>query len=135
MPRGARKDQFVTALLFKNGLFQDRKSFVSLDTKLFLAGDDWTAQKVRVWKRDKYTCQIGKHPLDDSAIADPDHIVKKSKGGDDSLSNLRTVCREHHNERHPEKRLHFTQGLNAAYADRKAEAHKEFDRINPSEEQ
>ena len=74
-------------MLYANGLFTNRRSFVSLGAKLYLSGDDWAAQKIRVRRRDKFVCQIGKHHLDDadSPLSNPDHIVKKSNGGDDSL--------------------------------------------------
>lgn len=40
---------------------------------------------------------------------DVDHIVKRSKGGTDDLSNLRLLCRRHHERRHPEKQTQWSR--------------------------
>ena len=49
----------------------------------------WTAIKKAVWKRDKGQCQN----CGSSYALEVDHIFPKAKGGDDSLGNLRLLCR------------------------------------------
>ncbi len=44
---------------------------------------------------------------------DAHHIIHRSKGGDDSLENLVTLCWNCHRAQHPEKQTRFTKGLNA----------------------
>jgi len=62
-------------------------------------GRPWQRKRERVFKRDKYLCQICLqagiiNPVD---LHGPnhgvcDHIKPKSRGGDDSESNLQTIC-------------------------------------------
>jgi len=125
MPRGAKRDAIMTDWLFAIGLLSDKESFVSIDSDLYLHGTDWEAQKARVWLRDKGKCQLCKKSCYDG-IADPDHIVKRSKGGDDSLGNLRTVHRECHEKRHPEKQVRFGEG--------RQEATEQFSKLYPKGE-
>ena len=106
MPRGAKEDVGTTRRLREAGLLVDEGSFVSTDGRLFLRGKDWERQKENVWFRDKGKCQLCGRPCYDG-IADPDHIVKRSKRGDDSLGNLRTAHRLCHEKRHPEKQVRF----------------------------
>jgi 5-methylcytosine-specific restriction protein A len=56
----------------------------------------WMKIRERVWERDGGLCQYpyGKHPVDLKS-ANIDHI-KSGKLADNSLSNLRTLCRQHH---------------------------------------
>jgi hypothetical protein len=61
MPRGARKDKSVTALLFRNGIFADKRSFVSSnynEPHLFLFGADKSAQRVRVFIHHRNKCCV-----------------------------------------------------------------------------
>lgn len=112
MPRGHRIDKPVTRMMLREGYFTDARSFVSLpdgddcDSHVFLYGEDWTTQKARAWNRSKGICGICNKTI--WSCADPDHIVKRSKGGSDDIGNLRTVHRECHEKRHPEKRLQWT---------------------------
>jgi len=96
MPRGAKRDAIMTDWLFAIGLLSD-----------------------------KGKCQLCKKSCYDG-IADPDHIVKRSKGGDDSLGNLRTVHRECHEKRHPEKQVRFGEG--------RQEATEQFSKLYPKGE-
>lgn len=108
-----------TAWLHDVGLLTDKGSFRGLPTErypngpLHLEGADWLRQKQLIWKRDKGRCQLCRKPIyedhfsEEFGLGDPDHIVKRSEGGDDSLGNLRCTHRQCHNERHPEKRVRF----------------------------
>jgi 5-methylcytosine-specific restriction endonuclease McrA len=103
--RGAKRDQAETAA--RN--FDDAKSFISLDGREFLAGDDWKEQKAKVWKRDKGMCQsmFSGFYLCGAKAVHVHHVVRKSRGGDDSLDNLVCLCAAHHREAHPEKQTRF----------------------------
>lgn len=116
--RRHKPDRPVTRMMIREGYFKSADSFVSLpdgddnESHVFLKNQDWIEQKGRVWQRDKQVCALcGKH-VDMVGIADPDHIVKRSKGGSDDMGNLRTVHRDCHNKRHPEKRLRFGESVN-----------------------
>lgn len=105
MPRGAKKDTAVTKLLFRNGLFLDRRSFVSLhgnEPHLFLKGEDVSAQRLRVWYRSKNRCAICKKEFvfeyyDEWEM---DHKQGGLVGRCDCLHNLRIVCPECHRKKH-----------------------------------
>ena len=102
MPHGARKDTAVTKLLFKNGLFLDRRSFVSLNANephLYLKGDDMSAQRIRVLRRDKTVCQKCRKQLT-SGDGEAHHKIHRGKGGFDDLANLEWICRECHRGEH-----------------------------------
>jgi len=119
MPRGHKIDLERTAWMVAIGWHTDPASFVSREGKLLLHGDDWERMKQRVWLRDKGKCKLCKKSCWDgeSAIADPDHIVKRSDGGGDELSNLRVLCRACHNARHPEKQVRFGKYCEQAVKD------------------
>lgn len=106
MPRGQHKDvQATEAMNFKN-----EGSFIALDGRMFLAGEDWKAQKQRVFFRDKAECQWCHRNIDAAYEEwDADHIQKRSKGGSDDLSNLRLIHRwSCHFDRHPEFQPRWT---------------------------
>ena len=44
---------------------------------------------------------------------DPDHIVKRSKGRDDRISNLQALCGFHHDLKHPEFKPRWTKRASA----------------------
>lgn len=105
MPRGQKRDLQATAAAG----FLDPESFVSLDGRLFLAGEDWKAQVQKVFVADKGICQLCYKPIDtDYQIWDADHVVRRSDGASDDLLNLRLVHRTCHIKRHAEKQTHWT---------------------------
>ena len=60
---------------------------------------DWQERRIRVFKRDGFRCvYCGK-----KGELHCDHIIPPSEGGSHEEWNLRTVCRDHHLEWHPEK--------------------------------
>lgn len=102
--RGHKRDLIET----KRAHFKDSRSFVSLEGHLFLQGKDWNEQKIRVLARDNFTCQGCHRAFDlDYDLIDPHHIVKKSDGGSDDLSNLVSLHRNCHSKFHPEKQTQF----------------------------
>lgn len=57
----------------------------------------WRRTRLAVIARDMGICQLC--GLLVTGSPDIDHIVEKSKGGDDSMSNLRTTCHSCHAKR------------------------------------
>jgi hypothetical protein len=116
-------------MMIREGYFQDKRSFISLpgddgESHVFLKGRDWEDQKSRVWQRDKGHCKICGF-FCDGCFADPDHIIKRSKGGSDDIGNLRTVHRTCHNKRHPEKQV--------GWSAQKQQAHRDFAEVMDKE--
>ncbi len=60
-------------------------------------GTRWRHVRALVLGRDHYLCQRCGQPAGSSAHAD--HIVPKSDGGQDSMSNLQTLCHDCHNRK------------------------------------
>lgn len=64
--------------------------------------EDWNKRRKKVYKRDNYECQsCGKRggPYGDFELH-ADHITPISEGGSHKLSNLRTLCKTCHVQRH-----------------------------------
>jgi 5-methylcytosine-specific restriction protein A len=55
----------------------------------------WKERRLRVLERDGYVCQL-RFPGCLGNASQVDHIVQPEAGGDDSLENLRAVCRKCH---------------------------------------
>lgn len=110
MPRGARVDLRAT----KAAKLKDRRSFVSIEGKLYLRGKDLSEMRERVFERDGWKCVdmpksvsfkdrcTGKLELS--------HKIRKSSGstkenslGSDDMENLVCRCTYHH-------RLHDLRG-------------------------
>ena len=130
MPRGARKDVAVSKLLYENGIFLDRRSFVSLNANephLFLKGDDMIVQRQRVWQRDKGFCRSCKRkgvrkylsPLE----SELHHIQHRGKGGSDDKGNLEIIC----------STCHRTEHVRPHFGERRRQAIEEFNKVNPPE--
>jgi len=63
---------------------------------------NWRALRAYILQRDSYRCQIASEIC--TVYADTvDHIVERSRGGEDVPANLRACCRACHNRRHPDK--------------------------------
>lgn len=100
---------------------------------------DWTERKMYIQKRDRYTCQICGTTviLDTQAAIDTrdhaslarlqvHHKIPLSKGGDNSLDNLISLCFDCHEDQHPHmlySKLNYykTKARNARRPDRIAE--------------
>jgi hypothetical protein len=64
MPRGAKMDLTVTSNLREARIFEDERSFVSLDGHLFLRGLDKSKVRKQVFIKHKDRCVICGHMLD-----------------------------------------------------------------------
>jgi len=68
------------------------------------AGSEWERIRCQVLERDDFCCQY----LEDGEICGEaemplhvHHVVPKGRHGGDELSNLVTLCEEHHQKMHP----------------------------------
>lgn len=88
--------------------FQDRRSRIGYrpDGSEFwdLCGVDVGIQRNRVFLRDKARCQECGKALGWSEC-EMDHVRSRGKGGDDSLSNLQTLCPPCHRKKHVRTRF------------------------------
>jgi len=75
--------------------YLDERSYVCLDGKEVLYGEDWKTRKFDLWQRCNGRCEY--YIRCNAEAADPHHIIPRSKGRDDRLSNLQALCRYHHN--------------------------------------
>jgi 5-methylcytosine-specific restriction endonuclease McrA len=89
--------------------FSDPRSRVMQDGREILYRLDWQARRLECIARDHGECRYfdGTLAKCDMQADDADHIIKRSKRRDDRLENLRSLCRFHHNLRHPEFRTRF----------------------------
>lgn len=65
-----------------------------------LSNNSWGKQRMRVLVRDNFRCQAEGCRVDYLSQLTVHHIVPKSAGGSDNLSNLVTLCRRHHEALH-----------------------------------
>lgn len=66
---------------------------------------DWDARRRATYQRDDYTCQNcgatgGRQARGNGAVLHAHHIVPRSRGGSNALSNLQTLCESCHNNVH-----------------------------------
>lgn len=71
-------------------------------------GEEWQKQRMRALVRDDFTCQAHKLGLCDEPCTENrlrflhvHHIEERQYGGSHNLSNLVTLCRQHHVQLHP----------------------------------
>jgi len=64
--------------------------------------DDWDERRRRVYERDGYTCQScgSQGGKAGNTELHAHHIIPISRGGSNKLSNLTTLCKECHNQKH-----------------------------------
>ena len=76
--------------------YLDRASFCTTTGKEFLGPKDWETLRIDVFVRDNHRCvKCGRvvPMLGDLGVrGECDHIIKRSQGGDDSLTNLQLLC-------------------------------------------
>lgn len=75
--------------------YADPRSYGSVDGREYLFGKDKVRRYWNVWRRDKHRCVVCAVYIPFSEM-EPDHIIKRSAGGDDRAENLRTLCFLHH---------------------------------------
>lgn len=108
---GGHKDEAATAV---SG-FCDRRSYVRLDGKRFLFGDDLEQLRRQVFERDGYRCtderdgeRCGRFVTWEGTFAGHmHHIIPRGKRGDDSMSNLVTLCPGCHSRLHVRPKLRW----------------------------
>jgi hypothetical protein len=131
MPRGAKKDVPVTKLLWENGLFLDKDSFLGWRSDstphLFLKREDIALQRERVYQNDAGWCQLSLSPEchNNRGFSIPrdefelDHI----KGGlverCDCEHNLQVACAPCHRMKH----------VRVKWGPSKQQAEKEFSEL------
>lgn len=84
--------------------FLDPRSYVTLDGREVLYGEDWKARVEDLRLRSGGYCewQYVKLSIKDQVVRcssqaqDPHHVKPRSKGRDDRLENLQALCRYHH---------------------------------------
>ena len=91
--------------------FFSPKSYVDKQGGEVLFGLDWKERKGQLWARCGGRCeQITSDGMRCRSEAhDPDHIIPRSKGRNDALSNLQALCRLHHDLKHPEKQPQWSK--------------------------
>ena len=62
-------------------------------------GYQWTKTRAQALKRDAYLCQVCLKDGIYTQATEVDHIRNKASGGDDSLSNLQSICSTCHKEK------------------------------------
>jgi hypothetical protein len=70
--------------------------------------ESWMKTRMRILVRDDFCCQAHKLALIQQPCCETSldnlhvhHIKERMRGGTDSLDNLITLCREHHEQLHP----------------------------------
>jgi 5-methylcytosine-specific restriction endonuclease McrA len=84
--------------------YKHPKSKVRFDGSEVLHGSDWKRRKEELWERCGGQCERiveideeTRQPIRcKEAAEDPHHIIPRSKGRRDNLSNLEALCRRHH---------------------------------------
>lgn len=89
------RDEELTKIRHEIGDYTHPLSYVSVDMKEFLAGDDLRRRYEACWERDNRRCVECMKLLAFEEMH-PHHKKERGKGGDDSLDNLETRCYEHH---------------------------------------
>lgn len=55
---------------------------------------DWNDRRARVLERDGHACYVCGRPA-----VEVDHLLPRTAGGGDELSNLAAICEDHHREK------------------------------------
>ena len=88
--------------------FEDERSFVFKDGRERLVGLDWRNRVAELRVRCGGRCEYVEYIYNSLGLrkirgtrcsreaADPHHVIPRSKGRDDRLSNLQALCRYHH---------------------------------------
>lgn len=79
----------------KTGDGEDVKSFPK-SKRIKVTGAKYKALQERVLERDDYTCQVCSRYTE----APPHHVKYRSRGGSDTMDNLKTVCVFCHDDIH-----------------------------------
>jgi hypothetical protein len=88
---GGHKDEERTKLRQETGEFECHESYIRRDGAEFLFGCDKVRRYVEIFERDGHRCTACARLLEFRQMH-PHHKLERSKGGDDSLENLTTLC-------------------------------------------
>jgi len=99
MRGGGHKDVEQTNYRYQVAVYGDRRSYIRRDGAEFLFGSDKKKRYRDVWERDGRRCVDCGLLLPFEAMH-PHHRLERSKGGDDSLANLETLCSADHRQKH-----------------------------------
>lgn len=59
-------------------------------------GTEWGKLRARVLRRDNGLCQVCLKESSPVKATEVDHIIPRSQGGSDDMSNLQSICTHHH---------------------------------------
>jgi hypothetical protein len=78
--------------------YKDPKSYHTLDGREVLAGEDWLARKRELWERCGGRCEYMITPeiRCQREGQEPHHVIRRSQGRQDALTNLLCLCNHHH---------------------------------------
>jgi len=104
MSRGFKRDDRVSKMLYQNGLFLDRRSFVGYDPEmkphLLLKGMDIVSQRNRMWEKSKRRCSKCKRVFETDADFEMHHKKAGLVGRCDCGHNLEPLCGDCHRAHH-----------------------------------
>lgn len=90
----------------RNTIFQPHPSGVAIDDRASAArrgyGRRWHKLRLLALARDRYTCRECGCVVDGSNPID--HVVPLEAGGEHTLANIRTLCRDCHERKHGRKK-------------------------------
>ena len=85
--------------------FRDSRRYWTVTGKVYLFGRDMMRQREEVHARDAGKC-VACGKVQSLFEMELDHYpISRGQGGDDSMSNLRTLCFDCHRARHPQVQL------------------------------
>jgi len=93
--------------------YLDKRSYMTMDSREILYGDDWKARKLDLWDRAKGKCEYFIRCTAEGT--EPHHVIRRSKGRDDRLKNLVLLCHYHHaliEKEGPNRRPRWTKRSN-----------------------
>lgn len=104
MPRGAKIDIQETRKRYVSGIFQDKRSFISIDGHRYLKGVDVSERRAKVFERSGFKCKSCGAPVT-AESGELDH----KKGGlmrrCDCFHNLQVLCKPCHRAKHVHTRF------------------------------
>lgn len=121
--RGFKSDTKASAVLRKNGLFEDLRSRLVYDGNykphLLLWGMDKSRQRARVFAKSRSKCKICQTPITPDSF-EMDHINGGLSGRCDCIENLQALCHTCHNAKH---------GRYPRFGEGRAQAVRDFDAV------
>ena len=91
--------------------YLDKRSYMTMDGREILYGEDWRARKAELRFRAGGICEY--FMCCSAEGTEPHHLIRRSKGRDDRLKNLVLLCHYHHaliEKEGPNRRPRWTKG-------------------------